>query len=148
MKKLLFLFLASSAISLQAQSGDYNTKGGYAAEGYDVVGYFSNKALKGSSKYVTTYDNVKYKFANQANLDTFKENPAKYMPAYGGYCAYAVAVSSKKVSVDPKTFEIRDGRLFLFYNSWGNNTLESWLDKKPTELVKKGDSNWEKITND
>ncbi len=147
MKKLLILLAFTVATSLNAQGGDYNTKGGYAAEGYDVVSYFNNKALKGNSKYATTYDNVKYKFATQANLDTFKADPQKYMPAYGGYCAYAVAVSAKKVSVDPETFEIRNGRLYLFYNSWGNNTLKSWLKEKPTELVKTADRNWEKITN-
>ena len=31
-----------------------------------------------------------------------------------------------KVSVDPETFKIIDGKLYLFYNSFFNNTLKDW----------------------
>ena len=68
-----------------------------------------------------------------------------YIPQYGGYCAYAVAESSKKVNIDPETFEIRDGKLYLFYNSWGNNTLKKWNKKNVKGLQKKADLNWEVI---
>jgi len=130
---------------LSAQSIDYNTKKGYAAEGYDVVSYFNKEVKKGNVKFTTTHDDIKYKFANQKNLETFIANPDKFKPQYGGYCAYAVALNAEKVSVDPETYEIRDGKLYLFYNSWGNNTLESWLKESPNDLKKKGDTNWEKI---
>ncbi|MFD2587640.1 YHS domain-containing (seleno)protein [Croceitalea marina] len=130
-----------------AQSIDYNTKKGYVAKGYDVVAYFDNKATVGDEKYTAEYDNVKFKFSSQENLEKFKGNPKKYLPKYGGYCAYAVAVSSKKVSVNPETFEIRDGELLLFYNSGKTNTLALWNNESPEVLKIKADKNWEKIKN-
>ena len=144
MRSLFFLlFLMTTAV--QAQSVDYNTKKGYVAEGYDVVAYFNNDAIKGDKKYTTTYDGVKYKFASEENLNTFKNNPDAYVPQYGGYCAYAIAVKSKKVGINPETFEIRDGKLYLFYNSWGTNTLELWKKENVKGLQEKADKNWKAI---
>lgn len=146
MKKLT-LIIATILISLssQAQQIDYYLDSGYIAEGYDVTAYFNNKAVEGSKSYVTTYDGAKYKFASQANLDKFKANPTKYVPQYGGYCAYALATNGKKVDADPETFEIRDGKLYMFYNSWGKNTLKSWKKEGPTTLQPKADRNWENV---
>jgi len=128
-----------------AQSIDYNTKKGYVAQGYDVVAYFENTALEGNSKYETFYDGFKYKFSSKDHLNTFLENPENYIPQYGGYCAYAIADKGKKVGVNPETFEIRDGKLYLFYNAWGTNTLELWLKEDVKALQKKADENWEAI---
>ncbi|WP_353779626.1 YHS domain-containing (seleno)protein [Winogradskyella sp. 3972H.M.0a.05] len=145
MKTYFTVLFLGIGLLLNAQSIDYNTKKGFAVHGYDVVAYFDGSAEKGSKDFVVTHDGVKYKFSSQENLDKFKENPVQYLPQYGGYCAYAVALKSKKVNVDPNTFEIRDDKLYLFYNSWGTNTLESWLAKTPDILVEKADANWEQI---
>lgn len=128
-----------------SQTTDYNTKKGFAVKGYDVVAYFNNEAIEGSKAYSTTFDGIKYKFSSKENLDSFLINPEAYIPQYGGYCAYAVAINSKKVDINPKTFEIRDGKLYLFYNSWGNNTLKKWIKKNVKGLQKKADLNWEVI---
>lgn len=145
MKNLLILLIAFITTFSIAQQTDYNLKKGYAAEGYDVTAYFNNKALEGSKKFTTTYDGVKFKFVSQANLDTFKKTPEKFIPQYGGYCAYAIADKGKKISVDPETFEIRDGKLYLFYNSWGTNTLEKWNEEGAETLRKKADIEWESV---
>lgn len=146
MKYFIFAFFIGIT-SLNAQSIDYNLKKGYVAEGYDVVAYFNNEALEGDKKFTAIYDDVKYKFSSQKNLDTFLKNPEEYIPQYGGYCAYAIAEKSKKVGVNPETFEIRDGKLYLFYNSWGTNTLELWKKNILKGYVKKADLNWEAIKN-
>jgi YHS domain-containing protein len=139
---ILFFLVTSSTFS---QSIDYNLKNGYAAEGYDVVAYFENKALEGDKKFTTKYDGVNYKFSSQKNLDTFNKNPEKYMPQYGGYCAYALGLKADKVSINPKSFEVKDGKLYLFYNAWGTNTLELWQSENPKLLKEKADKNWELI---
>lgn len=147
MKKILLVLFLTMGTLTYAQSIDYNTKKGYAANGYDVVAYFDGKPMEGQKEFATEYDGVKYKFANEANMKKFKASPNSYLPEYGGYCAYAVAVSGKKVNINPKTFEIRDGKLYLFYNSGNTNTLDLWLDESPDNLKQKADKNWEKIKN-
>lgn len=144
MKNLTLLILLIS-FSAFGQHNNYNLKKGFVAEGYDVVSYFNNKAEKGDKTYVTTYDGVKFKFSTKKHLEKFKKSPEKYVPAYGGYCAYAIGAKADKVSIDPKTFEIRDGKLYLFYNAWGTNTLELWQEEGAEQLKAKADINWKKI---
>ncbi|MDN3665367.1 YHS domain-containing (seleno)protein [Algibacter miyuki] len=145
MKHVFIILFALSTYVMQAQDVDYYTKGGFVVEGFDVVSYFNNAPKEGSEKYVATYKGGSFKFINQKNLEVFNKNPERYIPEYGGYCAYAVAVKSKKVSIDPETYEIRDGKLYLFYNSWGTNTLESWIEESPDNLRKQADNNWETL---
>ncbi len=133
------------SLAAGAQQTDYNLKKGYVAEGYDVTEYFNNKAIEGNKEFTTTYDGVKFKFASQENLELFKASPEKFIPQYGAYCAYAIADKGKKVSVDPETFEIRDGKLYLFYNSWGVNTLDKWNEEGAEALKKKADIEWQSV---
>lgn len=144
MKKILVTIALFGTINLWAQT-DYFTKKGVAIKGYDVTEYFNNTAVEGSKEYSATYDDVVFYFATKTNKEKFEENPEKFIPQYGGYCAYAVGVKGKKVSVDPKTFEIRDGKLYLFYNSFGTNTLDLWNEENPEALKAKADQNWVKI---
>lgn len=139
---LLTFLVVSTSFS---QTIDYNTKSGYVANGYDVVAYFNHHAVEGKKQFTATYDGVKYKFSSKENLDTFSKNPTKYVPQYGGYCAYAVAVKSDKVSINPETYQIRDGKLYLFYNAWGTNTLELWKKENSQKLQQQADKNWGKI---
>lgn len=140
---LLFLVVSSSF----SQTIDYNVKKGYVANGYDVVTYFNHQAVEGKKQFSTEFDGVKYMFSSQENLSTFLKNPKQYIPQYGGYCAYAVGTKSEKVSINPETFEIKDGKLYLFYNAWGTNTLELWKKENSDALQKQADKNWEHIKN-
>ncbi|MFD2099431.1 YHS domain-containing (seleno)protein [Flagellimonas iocasae] len=148
MKQIVVSLFLITGFLLQAQSIDYNTKKGYAANGYDVVSYFEGMSQEGSKEISTQYDGINYKFSSQEHLEQFKASPKKFIPQYGGYCAYAVAVSGKKVSINPETYEIRDGKLYLFYNTGKTNTLELWLKESPQDLKSKADKNWEKIKNE
>lgn len=123
----------------------FNVKKNLALEGYDPVSYFTGTPVEGDEKYATTYRGITYFFASSANLNTFKASPEKYEPAYGGWCAYAMGATGEKVKVDPETYKIVQGKLYLFYNFWGNNTLEDW-NKSEKSLKEKGDLNWKKIT--
>ncbi|MFT4669744.1 MAG: YHS domain-containing protein [Flavobacteriaceae bacterium] len=136
------LFLIS--INLLSQE-HVNLKKGYAAEGYDVVAYFSNEAIEGNKEFQAVYQGIKYKFSSQGNLSEFNKNSKMYVPQYGGFCAYAVAEKGEKVSVNPKAFQIIDDKLYLFYNAWGVNTLEKWNEEGADDLQIKADVNWNSI---
>ena len=145
MKNIVFFLHLFIVSNLCSQENVYNLKNGFIAEGYDVVAYFENKATKGNKQFTTDFDGVKFQFSSNENLATFKKNPTKYIPQYGGFCAYAIGKNGEKVSINPKTFEIGEGKLYLFYNSWGTNTLEMWQKEDPNKLQKKADENWKKI---
>lgn len=146
--KLTLLFLLFSSL-VRAQSDGarikhYNVKKQVALEGYDPVSYFDKKPLEGKSEINFTHNGIIYLFASQQNLTKFKASPDKYEPAYGGWCAYAMGETGEKVKIDPETFKIVNGKLYLFYNFWGNNTLTDW-NKNESPLKTKADQNWKKI---
>lgn len=124
----------------------FNVKNNLALDGYDPVSYFDGKPQEGKSQFSFNYRGVNYLFVSQANLNKFKTDPAKYEPAYGGWCAYAMGDTGEKVKVDPETYKIIDGRLYLFYNFWGNNTLTDW-SKNERKLKEAGDRNWNRLVN-
>lgn len=150
MKQLSFLFLGmlmASGLMAQAdmRSKQFNLEKGIAISGYDPVGYFlQHKAVKGDKANAVSYQGITYYFSTAANKELFKKDPAKYEPAYGGWCAYAMGAKGEKVEVDPETFTITDGRLFLFYNKFFNNTLKDW-NKDATHLRQQADVNWNKF---
>ncbi|BDD09805.1 hypothetical protein FUAX_22370 [Fulvitalea axinellae] len=137
---LLYLVVGAHAQNVK----DLNLDDGVMAKGYDVVAYFQNKAVKGKSSYKFKYQGAVYKFSSSKNLEEFKQNPHKYVPQYGGWCAYAMGEDGKKVDINPSTYEILDGKLYLFYNRFFNNTKEKW-DKDPEGYRKKADRNWDEI---
>ncbi|MDI9338590.1 MAG: YHS domain-containing (seleno)protein, partial [Alphaproteobacteria bacterium] len=106
--------------------------------------FTQNQAVKGNSAYAVIYEGVIYYFTSDQNKQTFLKAPAKFEPAYGGWCAYAMGKTGEKVEVDPTSFEVKDGHLFLFYKSWTNNTLNKWKDDE-ANLNKKADANWQKL---
>jgi len=114
-----------------------------ALEGFDPVAYFpegGGEALKGLAENELVYEGVRYYFASEKNLELFKKHPARFEPHYGGWCAYAMA-DGKKVEIDPKSFHVEDGKLFVFYKSFINDTRKKWL-RNPVELERKADKAW------
>lgn len=125
----------------------YNVpKSKLAIEGYDPVAYFpegGKKPKKGKKEHELVLDGVKYRFVSKKNLEAFEKNPQKYMPAYGGWCAFAMA-DGEKVSVNPKAYRVTDGRLYLFYTSFFTDTRKSWK-KNEAKLANDADGHWKKI---
>ena len=140
------LVLAFAIQSVYGQSDEFrkehfNTKKNLALEGYDPVSYFDGSPLEGDEDLKYVFKGITYQFASADNLAKFKLTPDKYEPAYGGWCAYAMGETGEKVEIDPETFKVLDGKLYLFYNSVFNNTLPKW-NKTETVLKKKADANW------
>ncbi len=123
----------------------FNLDNNIAVDGYDPVAYFRNKKpVKGTKNLAYNYQGITYYFSSAENRELFQKNPGEYEPQYGGWCAYAMGNSGEKVSVDPETFKILNGKLYLFYNRFFNNTLKSWNRNEPS-LKKSADENWRKI---
>lgn len=111
---------------------------GVAVGGYDAVAYFTEgKAIKGKAEITLSHDGAAWRFASEAARDSFKANPVKYAPQYGGYCAYAVAMGYTAKG-DPDAWSIVDGKLYLNYNL---PTKAVW-EKDIPGYIRKGDANW------
>lgn len=149
MKRLLScltvgVLLCAAAVAQQPVHSCNVNGAGIAIEGYDPVAYFvQGKAVEGQKNYSYSIDGATYYFSSAQNRDLFKSMPAKYRPQYGGWCAYAMGAKGEKVEVDPGTFKVLDGKLYLFYNKFFNNTLKSW-NKDEGGLKMKADANWTK----
>lgn len=150
MKNIILTVVLSFTTSIiMAQPGvrakQFNLEDGLAIQGYDPVAYFvQHKAVKGKKEFLRKQDGVTYYFSSASNMELFAKNYAQYEPQYGGWCAYAMGETGEKVEVDPETFKIVDGKLYLFYNSLFNNTLPKW-NKAEGNLKMRADKHWNAI---
>ena len=146
--KIIFsLVLVLFVSALRAQIAPIDEKG-LAIGGYDVIAYFSTKATKGDAKITAKHGDATYQFVTTANRDAFKKNPIKYLPEFGGFCAWGVGAKSTKFPINPETFEIIDGKLYLFFNGPFNgsnfNSLEAW-NQDQDNLLKAANANWPNV---
>src|SRR5882757_2814936 len=123
---LTFTALLSFSQDAEFRKKHFNIDEGLAIKGYDPVAYFTlGQAVKGSKEFAISDQGVLYYFSSAANKEEFKKNPSRYEPQYGGWCAYAMGKDGSKVEIDPETFKIINGKLYVFYNKFFNNTLRS-----------------------
>jgi YHS domain-containing protein len=148
MRHLIFLLIFSFATAVFSQTSPtervkhFNLDNKIAIDGYDPVAYFTvGKAVEGSPKFQFQHQGVTYYFSSKENQQLFEKQPTKYEPQYGGWCAFAMGDYGKKVEINPETFKVVDGKLYLFYNAYFNNTLKSW-NKDEKNLKTKADKNW------
>src|ERR1051326_1205769 len=118
MKKeiLLTAFLVVSVTSLFAQKAEVFNPSNKAIRGYDPVAYFTEgKPVKGNETLTYHWNNADWYFSSAQNLNLFSNNPDKYVPQYGGYCAYGMS-EGHKAPTDPDAWTIVDGKLYLNYS--------------------------------
>lgn len=109
--------------------------------GYDPVAYFTEgTAQRGSGYHVADYNGVTYAFTSEDNKELFEANPSKYAPAYGGWCAYGVAVGKKFVA-DPEVWKIVNGKLYL---NLDRGIQAKWNEDIPGH-IKTANENWKEI---
>lgn len=117
-------------------------------QGYDPVAYFpegGGKAAKGSPSITHEHAGVTYRFVNEANRQAFRANPGRYEPAHGGWCSWAMR-EGDKVEVDPTSFLVQDGRLFLFYKGFLADTRSKWLKGDHAAEAKAADERWRALS--
>jgi YHS domain-containing protein len=142
MKKfILAAFLFTAACTTQAQRAEIFSTDGKAIRGYDVVAFFTEgKAVRGSDTLAYTYKDAQWLFSSVKNREAFKGNPDKYLPQYGGYCAYGTA-DGHKAPTETDTWTIVDGKLYFNYNQ---KVKGLWTTDQP-RLIEKADTQWPMI---
>jgi thioredoxin-dependent peroxiredoxin len=115
-----------------------------AIHGYDPVAYVAqSRALKGRKDLTAEHQGITYLFASPENQRRFLESPAKHLPAYGGWCATAMA-KGEKVEVDPSNYKVTQGRVFLFFKAFYANAIKDW-NKDEAALTAKADAHWSRL---
>jgi YHS domain-containing protein len=138
MVPLAALILVGSVATTFAGDVAISTPG---LSGYDPVASFTDgKAVRGSGYHVTVQDGVTYAFASDEHKTLFKRSPEKYLPAYGGYCAYGVA-HGKKFVADPEMWKIVGDKLYL---NLDKGIQQKWEKDIPGHILK-AEKNWVEI---
>lgn len=109
--------------------------------GYDLVSYqIGKKPLQGNGNHVVQHKGVNYLFSSKSNAKKFKADKEKYLPAFGGFCAYGASVG-KKFIADPTVWEVVDGQLYM---NLDNSIKTIWVKDIPGN-IKKANKNWPNI---
>ena len=141
--KIAHHFVALSTLlglAVMAQAGEFAVSTP-AIAGYDVVSYHTHKRpLRGNGHYVAEHEGATYLFASREHLEEFRQDPERYVPAYGGYCAFGVA-KGKKFIGDPEVWRVVEDRLYLNLDA---RIQDDWLKDVPGYIAA-ADTNWKKI---
>ena len=150
MFKTLKIALPVAAVALLVQGpafavDEYNVSKGLTLDGVplglhgvDTVALSSLGAVaEGSAVHTVLYDGAAYYFASKDSADRFSAQPDKYLPQYGGYCAFAVALG-KKLDGDPRYADIVDGKLYLFVN----DAIFQKYKENPQKTIAEAERKW------
>lgn len=143
--KQLLLLVMAFAIAGIASAQEYQGKffnnvdeKGVILDGYDAVAFFTDhKPVKGNAAFQYQYENSIYYFTSQEHLESFKSNPEKFKPQFGGWCAYAVSLG-RIAPIDINTFSIVNDRLFIQHNQ---RAVNGWNKDVPGNITK-ADKYW------
>jgi YHS domain-containing protein len=131
------------SLGLYASAPVYQTGNG-AIDGYDPVAYFNaGQPQRGQARFRETWNGAVWSFASAANQATFRAEPERYAPQFGGYCAYAVA-NGYTAKADPTAWHIEDGRLYLNFDA---SVKADWRQRRG-ELIAAGQRNWPRVIED
>lgn len=140
-RTILSFLMATAAISVLADSTNKmvaTDPDNVAIKGYDTVAYFTEgQATKGEHEIVASWNDAQWHFASTTHRDLFAENPERYAPQFGGFCASGLS-QGKKVTADPEAWTIVDGKLYMKFNK---DSRDRWR-KDTDENIKKAEQNW------
>lgn len=144
MKHCLLLFLIIGFGFFSFGQSQNVAKNGRAVQGYDLVSYFKQSQPQlGRKEHQVTHQNNHYYFSSNENKTKFLANPQKYLPAFGGWCAFAMA-KGKKVDVNPLAYTIENEKLYLFYKTIFTDTRSKWI-QNTDHLRPKAEKHWAKL---
>lgn len=144
---IAFLALTTSTIFAQDNMANNIDNSNIALQGYSPVSYADlGLAQKGLQEFKSEYEKVVYYFTSAEQKAAFDKNPEKYLPKYGGFCAFGVYAGAK-FRVDPNKFISQDGEYFLYLNNLELDAKQLWLSENDHDkLVSTADRNWKKLS--
>ena len=111
-------------------------------QGYSPVSYLDlGLAQRGSKQFKSTHNKIAYYFTSAEQKKTFDSNPGKYMPQYGGFCAFGVYAGAK-FRVDPTKFVVSSGKYYLFLNDVEVDAKQLWIAEKESKVLPTANKNW------
>ena len=142
-RRTLFMAMtAGMATAGMALAEAINSAGGAAIQGFDPVAYFTRGApTRGNPAITTRWNGVEWRFASEAHRAAFIAEPARYAPAFGGFCAYAVS-EGYTATIDPRAWRIEGGRLYLNYSA---AIQRRWEQDIPGRIAR-GEANWPRVS--
>jgi YHS domain-containing protein len=140
-QNLVFLISIFLVTGLGAKEVNTTFFGNLALDGYDPVAYFTEgKPTLGKSQWEYKWADAIWRFSSNNHRKLFMDNPEKYSPQYGGYCAFAMN-EGEKYDISPDSWEIHKGKLYLNYDP---ETHKLWTQDKES-MIANADKYWIKI---
>lgn len=113
--------------------------------GYSPVSYLDlGLAQRGSKQYKVVHDKIAYYFTSNEQKAKFEKNPEKYLPQFGGFCAFGVYAGAK-FRVDPNKFVVSNGKYYLFLNDVEVDAKQLWVAEKEPKLLATANKNWKNL---
>ncbi len=139
--------IISTSVFAQDKKANNIDNSNIALQGYSPVSYLDLQlAQRGNKKFKSEYQKVTYYFTSSEQKATFDKNPGKYVPQYGGYCAFGTYAGAK-FRVDPNKFLVKDGKYYLFLNDVELDAKQLWLaENNHSKLKRVADKNWSKLS--
>ena len=153
MKRIAFLaallavaFLSNNLLAQDKQANNIDNSN-IALQGYSPVSYLDlGLAQKGVKDHKSEYNKVVYYFTSAEQKAAFEKNPNRYLPQYGGYCAFGVYAGAK-FRTDPNKFLVKDGKYYLFLYNVELDAQQLWLaENNHKKLVSTANTNWAKLS--
>jgi YHS domain-containing protein len=143
-----FILLAGAALAAPNARADapgpVNTLGspdGVAIRGYDPVAYVRDGGPRlGKPEFSAQHGGATWRFTSAEHKALFEADPQRYLPAYGGFCAYGTS-RGYLVKIEPEAWSIVDGRLYLNYDL---GVRKTWL-ARTRAYIARADANWPKL---
>lgn len=146
---ILITFFTLASIGSFAQDNMLNNidNSNIALEGYSPVSYADlGLAQKGVKEHKSEFEKVVYYFTSAEQKASFDKNPEKYLPEYGGFCAFGIYAGAK-FRPDPNKFINKEGKYFLYLYNLELDAQQLWLNEKNhKKLVDTADKNWSKLS--
>ena len=138
--RFLTTFVITAGLMLAASPVEPVNKDGstVAVHGYDPVGYFrQQQPVKGQPGISWRWMGATWQFSSAESRESFMNDPARYAPQFGGYCAWAVS-RGYTADIDPEAWKIVDGKLYLNYSK---SVQKKW-EAETAGNIEKATKNW------